>query len=59
MIAHILYPEIDDYPATMSPKIIGELLRGELGFNGVVVSDDMTMGAIMENYTIEEGFYPF
>lgn len=59
MIAHILYPEIDDYPATMSPKIIGELLRGELGFNGVVVSDDMTMGAIMENYTIEEGVLSF
>lgn len=59
MLAHILYPEIDDYPATMSPKIIGELLRGELGFNGVVVSDDMTMGAIMENYTIEEGVLSF
>ena len=54
MLAHILYPEIENYPATMSPKIINELLREELGFTGVIISDDMTMGAIMENYAIEE-----
>lgn len=59
MLAHILYPEIDKYPATMSPGIINELLREELGFTGVIVSDDMTMGAIIENYTIEEGVLSF
>lgn len=59
MLAHILYPEIDNYPATMSSRIINELLRDELGFTGVIISDDMTMGAIMENYTIEEGVLSF
>ena len=40
-------------PSTMSKEIITELLRKELGYNGVVISDDMTMGAIIENYTLE------
>lgn len=60
MVAHILYSDIDqDQPATMSPKIIGGLLREELGYEGVVVSDDMTMGAIVENYTLEDGTLSF
>ncbi len=60
MVAHILYPGIDEkYPSTMSPRIIQELLRDELGYNGVVVSDDMTMGAIVENYTLEDGVLSF
>jgi len=59
MIAHILYPQIDSYPASMSSILIDELLRAELGFNGVIISDDMTMGAIMENYTIEEAVLSF
>ena len=54
MIDHILFPELDPiYPSTMSKKILTELLRKDLGFNGVVISDDMTMGAIVENYTLE------
>lgn len=60
MIAHILYPKIDkNYPASMSNIIINEILRGELNYNGVVVSDDMTMGAIVDNYGIEEGTIEF
>lgn len=59
MIAHILYPKIDSNPATMSSKIIDDLLRNELGFNGIVISDDMTMGAIVENYTLEEAVLSF
>ncbi len=60
MVAHILYPDIDEkYPATMSPRIIKEILREELCYNGVVVSDDMTMGAIVENYTLEDGVLSF
>lgn len=59
MIAHILYPKIDDYPATMSSKIMNELLRKELGFDGVIISDDMTMGAIVENYTLEDAVLSF
>ncbi len=60
MIAHILYPNIDEtYPATMSEKIINDLLRDKLNYQGLVFSDDMTMGAIIENYSLEEGVLKF
>lgn len=60
MVAHILYPEIDrDYPATMSTEIIQSLLRDDLGYDGVIVSDDMTMGAIVKNYSLEEAVLSF
>ena len=55
MVGHILLPKIDNkYPSSMSYKIVTNILRKDLGFNGLVVSDDMTMGAITENYSIEE-----
>jgi beta-N-acetylhexosaminidase len=55
MTAHILLPKLDpDHPATMSPVIINELLRKELGFNGVVITDDMTMGAIVKHFDIKK-----
>ncbi|TFE31766.1 beta-N-acetylhexosaminidase [Cohnella luojiensis] len=55
MIAHILFPKIDpDAPASFSKVIIGEQLRGTLGYDGVVITDDMTMGAIADNYGIED-----
>lgn len=60
MVAHILYKAIDeDYPATMSKEIINELLRKEMAFKGVVISDDMTMGAILENYSLERASLKF
>jgi beta-N-acetylhexosaminidase len=43
-----------DVPASMSKTVITDLLRTQLGFEGVVISDDMTMGAIAENYTITD-----
>lgn len=44
MSSHILLPQLDaDQPATFSPRILGELLRDELGFDGVVVSDALDM----------------
>ena len=47
MTAHIVYSGIDpDNPATQSPAIIGEVIRGRLGFEGVLVSDDLAMGAL-------------
>ncbi|WP_425313275.1 beta-N-acetylhexosaminidase [Paenibacillus mangrovi] len=53
MIAHLLMPKIDpDHPASFSKKIITDLLRNELNYQGVVISDDMTMGAIEKNYDI-------
>lgn len=53
MSSHILLPQIDpDYPASMSKIIIDGLLREQLGYEGVVVSDDMTMLAITNNFDI-------
>lgn len=55
MIAHILLPEIDEQnPATLSKVLITDVLRHEMEFDGVVITDDMTMGAIVENYDIGE-----
>jgi beta-N-acetylhexosaminidase len=55
MIAHILLPQIDkENPSSMSKAIITDLLRNKLKFDGVVITDDMTMGAIMKNYNIGE-----
>lgn len=55
MVAHILYPRIDpDAPASFSKIIIHDQLRGKLGFQGVVFTDDLTMGAIAKNYGIGE-----
>lgn len=60
MVAHILFPQLDEeFPASMSDKIINGLLRSKLNYNGVIVSDDMTMGAITQNYSIEEGVVKF
>ncbi len=47
MTSHALYPAIDEkLPATLSRKIMVELLRKQLGYAGVVISDDLEMGAI-------------
>jgi beta-N-acetylhexosaminidase len=47
MTAHIVYAAIDrDMPATVSPVVIGEVIRGEIGFEGVLVSDDLSMRAL-------------
>lgn len=55
MITHILLPNIDaTYPASMSKSIIADLLREEMKFNGVVITDDMTMNAIIKHYSLEK-----
>ena len=51
MTSHPLYPALDPAPltpATFSRRIVGDYLRGELGYGGVIVSDDLEMGAIAE-----------
>jgi beta-N-acetylhexosaminidase len=54
MVAHILMQKLDSkYPASMSKTVITDLLREQLGFWGVVITDDMTMGAIVKHYTLE------
>lgn len=56
MAAHISLPEIsgNDAPATMLPEVIGGILRGELGFRGVVVTDSLSMGAVTQYYSSGE-----
>lgn len=55
MTAHILLPALDpDHPATLSERVIKGLLRRELGYRGVVVSDDLEMEAVAARYEIEE-----
>lgn len=46
MTAHLLFPAIDDVPATLSKKILTDILRGQLGFQGMVISDDLEMKAV-------------
>lgn len=53
MIGHLLLPKIDpDYPSSLSEAIITELLRKRIGFDGVIITDDMTMKAITGNFDI-------
>jgi beta-N-acetylhexosaminidase len=55
MTAHVLYPALDpDLPATLSRRIATDLLRGELGFRGVLVSDDLGMKAVADRYGIDD-----
>jgi len=55
MVAHILLPQIDSrQPASLSNAIINRLLREDLGFDGVVMTDDMTMGGITKHRDIGE-----
>ena len=53
MVAHMAVPDItgDETPSTLSSVVIKDLLRNELGFGGVVVSDALNMGAITSQYT--------
>ena len=54
MTAHIFNGNLDDqYPATLSHVITTGILREELNYNGVVISDDMQMGAIVNHYGFE------
>ena len=51
MTAHILFPALDPVrPATLSPIILDEILRGELGFDGAIISDSMNMHAMRTIY---------
>jgi beta-N-acetylhexosaminidase len=55
MSAHILFPDIDpEHPATLSRKILRTLLRDELRYRGVIISDDMEMQAITDHFGADE-----
>lgn len=55
MISHVFNKNIDDeYPATLSEKTINGLLRYEIGWDGIVITDDMHMKAITDHYSLKE-----
>ena len=48
---------LSEYPATLSKKILTDLLRNELGFDGVIISDDMQMKAITNYYGLKKSIF--
>jgi beta-N-acetylhexosaminidase len=55
MTAHVLVPALDEErPATLSPRIVQAVLRDELGYRGVILSDDLEMKAIAQSYEVPE-----
>lgn len=47
LVSHLKYPALDEeYPASLSSKIMTDLLRYELGYKGIIITDDMEMGAV-------------
>lgn len=56
MIGHIALPNItgDDTPASLSKKIITDILKNDLNYKGLIITDALNMGALTENYTDEE-----
>lgn len=55
MTAHILVPSVDDkHPATLSRTWLQDILRKQLHFGGVIISDDLEMKAVADRYSIEE-----
>ncbi len=56
MTAHVLVPSLDEArPASLSRRIVHDVLREELNFEGLIISDDLEMRAIADTYTLEEG----
>ncbi len=62
MTSHVLFPAVDDtkingkpLPATFSKKITTDLLRGKMGFKGVIVTDDINMGPMANYCSYEDG----
>jgi len=55
MTAHIINKNIDkNYPASLSFNFLQNILRDQIGFNGVIISDDMQMGAISKEFSFEQ-----
>ncbi|WP_080840409.1 beta-N-acetylhexosaminidase [Cohnella massiliensis] len=55
MVAHILFPKVDPKrPASLSKTIVGTQLREKMGYDGVVMTDDLGMGAIVKNYKLAD-----
>ena len=53
MVSHCAYPLVDNVPAPYSRRILLDMLRHHVGFGGLCLSDDMTMGAVWHTGTLE------
>lgn len=54
MLSHVVYKNIDPFfPASLSPEMIQNLLRGQMGYKGLVISDDLRMNAIKEHFPLD------
>ncbi|WP_423222559.1 glycoside hydrolase family 3 protein [Candidatus Amarolinea aalborgensis] len=57
MTAHVLFPALEGSagrPATLSSRVLQDLLRREMGFDGLIVTDSMTMGALFKTYGVNQ-----
>ncbi|MCK4934241.1 MAG: hypothetical protein KAR79_01515 [Simkaniaceae bacterium] len=54
MSAHLALPEISDLPASLSPKVLQDILLGEMGFEGLIFSDALNMKALSKHFSDEE-----
>ncbi len=56
MIGHAFYPHLDasGTPSSLSGEVVSKILRGEFGFSGLIMTDDLDMGAILNHYGLEE-----
>ena len=56
MVSHVSTPNItgSDLPATLSSELVTDLLRGEMGYQGIIITDSMNMGAVSEHYSPQD-----
>lgn len=55
MCAHVFFPRLDpDHPSSLSRRILTDLLRNQLGYRGLLMTDDLDMGAIVSRYSLPE-----
>ncbi len=54
MVGHLIVPDIDELPATLSYKITTEMLRNEMRFEGIAITDSLAMSSIADNYGVGE-----
>lgn len=54
MVGHLIVPDIDEVPATLSYKIATNILRDELKFEGVAITDSFEMESIADNYSVDD-----
>jgi beta-N-acetylhexosaminidase len=58
MLSHIFYPRLDpQWPASLSPSIARDLLRRQMGYGGLVLTDDLDMGAIAKHFDINTALH--